>query len=204
MSMKLVVIIDDMLHDSEIIKNHTEAIYLGNENQAFYKKNIDEIDMLPYLTHADICAKVMRKYCADIRLINIVIKETFENGNISDLINALYFAENLNADVVHMSVGTNERFYINHMHRAIKQLASKTKVVAARANNGRKTFPADFPEVIGCRISSGKDIQYLGKNNYALPGSHLIRAHNNDLFYTKASNSFAAAYYTGLYCSDKI
>lgn len=77
-------------------------------------------------------------------------------------------------------------------------------LVAAKANNGKKTFPADFLEVTGCRINAGDEIQRLPKNNYALPGAHLIRGKDGIPFYTSSSNSFSAAYYTGLYCSGKI
>lgn len=202
--MKRIVIIDDMFRDIDLINSHTEKVYEVTDNYEVVEKEMEVIEQTPFYSHADICAKIIKKYCGNVKFINIVIKESFQNGNVKKLIKAIEYSGLLHADVVHMSVGTTHHYHVYRMHKAIKKLSRQTKIVAAHANNGKKTFPADFVEVAGCKSSPNTQIQNLKKNNYALSGVHLIRVKDAKLIYTTASNSFAAAYYTGLYCSSRI
>lgn len=199
--MKRVVIIDDVITDKRI-RESTDMIWEVNENFHIVEYNKEASNNLDLDTHADICAKIIKKYCTDVRFINIVVKEPYINGHIKRFIKALEFAYQLEADVIHMSIGTNNYFYAFQIYKNIKKLAVKFKIVAAKANNNKKTFPADFKIVCGCRAGINRELEDLGDNNYAVRSTHLLRAKDKGLFYTSYSNSYAAAYYTALYCLE--
>ena len=200
--MRKVVLIDDVITDTKIIEQYTDMIWEIDENLQVIKCNRETFKNISFETHADICAKIIKKYCKDVRFVNIVVKEPFINGHIKKFIKALDFASQLDADVIHMSIGTNSYLHAFKIYKSIKRLASKVKIVAAKSNSNKRTFPADFKIVSGCRAGNNKEIEKTGENNYALLSTHLLRAKDNTLFYTDYCNSYAAAYYTALYCCE--
>lgn len=202
MSMRRIIIIDDPITDLTLINRNVNTMYEINDDFTVSKIDMKKYIYISYDTHADMCAKVICKYIKSVEFINIVIKEPNANGHIKKLIRALDFAYKIEADVIHMSVGTNSILYAREMHKCIKELAKKMLIVAAKANNNKRTFPADFREVCCCRAGEQKEIQALKNKTFAVYPVHMIRGKNKEVLFTPATNSFAAAYFTAMYCSE--
>lgn len=193
--MNKVALLDDAITSKKLIeKNVCGSFYINDQlGVEKYDNQITDTD-----THSDFCAKIICKYAPNTEIYNIIVKDTDNYGDILKLIAAIDFAAGLNVDIIHMSLGTVYKYYIRRLHKAVKKASSKCILVAARSNSGEITYPADFKEVICCVAEGRDDIGFDRRVN----GKHMIRANNSQVTFSPNSNSFAAAYYTALLCSN--
>lgn len=135
--------------------------------------------------------------------INILDKDLSANGKL--LINALDYCKNYNPDIVHLSLGTTSIKYRYSLKKSINSLIrNNIIIVAAAQNQGAKSYPAYFKNVVGVKghiCNNYNEIYY--KNNFFYGPLHLSpnlwgeeKKHKHI-----CGNSISAAYITGYLCN---
>ena len=208
MKKKTVVILDDKISSPKVLK-HTILKLKVNEDLStdIIKGNIDEVvsnnELNIFDTHADMCAKIILKYADNPPdLINIIVKDTAD-GQYNAFLRGLEICAFLNVDLVNISIGIMNPSVLEKymLHKRIKMITKNgTRVIAAYSNELKKTWPAEFDEVIGC-VSLSRSNKKL-KDYVVAEGRHYIRDNNGVIMLTTDSNSFATACITGLKCND--
>lgn len=154
-----------------------------------------------HLTHATICAGILKTYVPAVHIINLNIFHPFApRANIHDLATALQWCVGQNVDIVHLSIGSTDPQDKAHLLLPCQNLLEEGRyIVASVANTMQYTMPADFEGVIGvvCDRSLKDDQMYVvskagHKIKVAASTFHLLRKCDGTLFRTKPANSFAA------------
>ena len=164
-----------------------------------------------HLTHATICAGILKTYAPAVHIINLnIFPPSAPRANIHDLAIALQWCTGQNIDIVHLSVGSTVPQDKAHLLLPCQNLVEKGRyIVASVANTMQYTMPADFEGVIGviCDRSLKNYQMYVvskavHKIKIAASASHLLRKCDGTLFQTKPTNSFAAPTVTARLIKD--
>lgn len=161
----------------------------------------EHMDLLGFI-HGTICAMIIENNFSECMLSSVKILNDDGIGKVDKLKIALdwcyqnnIFLVNLSLGVTHFQDRTSIRDVINHY-------ANRGMViVAASANDGYKTYPASFSNVIG--IAAG-DVFKIDINlqkhigvDFIVPSDHEIVLRGNP-FKVGNSNSYAAPYVTAM------
>lgn len=154
-----------------------------------------------HLTHATICAGILKTYVPSVHIINLnIFSPSVPRANINDFAIALQWCIEQDIDIVHLSIGSTVPKDKACLQLPCKKLVEKGRyIVASVANTMQYTVPADLEGVIGvvCDKSLKNDQMYVAsrtghKIKVAASASHLLRKHDGTFFQTKPTNSFAA------------
>lgn len=152
-------------------------------------------------SHGLICAKIIETHIDDdFLLVSIRVKKDDKTGGkISDLITAILFCINIKVDIISISLGTCDCYKKSKLHKTVKQAMNKGIIlVAAVSNDGEKTYPALFKEVIavkanirgvGERLLKVEDSVY--GEIYEIWPKNELQTIDGQLFRFVESNSFA-------------
>ncbi|WP_282433578.1 S8 family serine peptidase [Desulfosporosinus metallidurans] len=105
--------------------------------------------------HGTIIALLIKYIFQEIELIsmNILDENLYSNGNL--LIYSLKKALLYKPDIIHMSLGTKKWRYRYRLKKLInKAIQEDIVIVSAASNDGKKSYPAYFRNVIGVKSSS--------------------------------------------------
>lgn len=137
-------------------------------------------------------------------IINIKLPDIESSVSDIELAEVLYYiAENINCDIVNLSLGCCVCNDLQRVKKACDKLISKnTLIIAAHSNNGSFAYPAAFEHVIGvttgalCRKTD--DYEYIEDKivNIAAKGSIQRVAWTKPEYLLVAGNSFACAHVT--------
>lgn len=160
-------------------------------------------------SHGTVCAAIYTLYLKDcnVELISIkVIDGNTLKGRVNDLVVALDWCMNNDVNIVNCSIGTTNYFDFHIFNSFFMQTKNKKMIiVAALSNAGIYTMPACAEGVLGVRsnvlYNNGKyklrwhsfdDIEFITS------GKHELKLKDNNIYYSPASNSFAAPVITAL------
>lgn len=160
------------------------------------------------ISHATVCAAIIRKYAPDAALHSIKILNGRQKSTINQLKAALLWCLDNNIKIIHMSIGS----VIHRDFAGIKRLADAACrqgaiIVAACNNNGRLTYPAALDNVIGVKCDRSGRLQegeYI-YNGAGFDGAEITACSRHSLltpggksFETVCANSYAAPLITAL------
>lgn len=166
---------------------------------------IEKLDSRVTNNHGTIIALIINYMFKEVELISINILDENLNSNGNLLIHSLEKALLYNPDIIHMSLGTKKWKYRHRLKKLIdKAIKKNIVIVSAASNDGKKSYPAYFRNVIGVKSSDikSKNLFYNKKNFYFAPGTVPQSIYYDECF-NLVGNSFAAGYITG-YIAEKI
>ena len=160
------------------------------------------------VSHATVCAAIIRKYAPDAPLHSIKILNGRHKSTIGQLKAALLWCLDNNIKIIHMSIGS----VIYGDFAEIKRLTDTAcrqgaVIVAACNNNGRLTYPAALDNVIGVKCDRSGRLQegeyiYNGAGfdgvEITACGRHSLLTPGGKSFESVCANSYAAPLITAL------
>ena len=130
-------------------KENTYRVIVDKEYRAYLSKK----EIYDENGHGTIVRNIIDKYldkCDEVITLKILNKDL--KGNSIALINAIQFCIENKIDLINISLGTINEKYKEKLHRLIKKaIQNGIIVVAAEHNDGLKSYPANFQQVIGVR-----------------------------------------------------
>ena len=154
--------------------------------------------------HGTACAGIIRKKAPDAALYSVRI---FDESLIADgraLIAAVQWCIDNEMDVVNLSLGTTDVTFKKSLQKVCRKAVDAGVIlVAAESNDGRESYPAVFPEVIG--VTGGAiyepDGFYYRKDQRiecVARGDEQRVCWLNGKYIMTGGNSFAAPHITGI------
>ena len=111
--------------------------------------------------HGTACAGIIRQKAPEAELYSIRIFDSSLTTDGRVLVAALQWAIDQGIDVVNLSLGTTEVSFRDVLAEVCRRAGDAgTILVAAEHNDGRESYPAVFPEVIG--VTAGKGCGLYG------------------------------------------
>jgi hypothetical protein len=167
---------------------------------------LDEDDTGNYgLNHGTVCASILAEFACDTEILSISLGEQ-EKLPVQNLEAALKWCANNQIDVICMSIGVTSFLELSHLFPLFNSLIKQGIMVAAAASNdGRITYPASLPSVIGVRHVNGASKRMTIINNpidgidieAELPKSNiLIKLREDFNFINPITNSMVTPYVT--------
>lgn len=196
-----IAIIDSGIDDSigDLRKNILLSFGVGvnqngyiEEKKAFPEKN----------QHATAVAGIIQHFNPNVEFLNIKLLDENLSADVRVLLYALSKVFDYKPDIIHLSLGTENKKYTRYFKKIIKE-AKKSQVllVAAAGNNGEISYPAYLKGVIGVkadRILGVNEFYFKDKFFYAPAGIDNIPALTELVNHPNmCGNSMAAAYITG-------
>ena len=190
-----VIIIDDSLGAEDLKKNISQTYRIENgqiKEDVFLPNNKD--------SHADICAKIIKRHVPEVQIINIIVKNNWQNGCVEDFLKGLEFCQLLDADLINISVGTTEKKNILQMRRVVRLLTDNKVIVAAKSNDMKKTYPSSFKNVIECSLDQKIrfPFHFSIDRDKLIKNDSIIRSNEGKLCLLTPCNSYLAASVSGL------
>lgn len=173
------------------------AIWLDSDGQIFYTKNFNDT-----IGHGTSCAGIIQKIAPDVQLYGIKILDDSFSAHSYALAEAIIWAANMNINVVNLSLGTIKRTYKNKLKEACDYAYAKgVIIVSAGLNEGRESYVASFPNVLGvvageCENPYEYFYQPTGQIEFVAYGKHRVVLHKYS--YIKKCNSYAAPHIAGI------
>ncbi len=183
-----------------------------NKLEDFFS-NIPPINIVPYgesqnisgISHGTICLAILLEALKEEKLIGKVslthysVTENREPRTYRALINALQYCVQNRMDIVSISIGVMNRVFAKEINRIISS-TDETLIVAAASNDGKLTYPAALPCVLGVKSSFLKSVpRYSIADNPSdgvevianLPKSSVMeKMEKQHIFLSEYSNSF--------------
>ena len=163
--------------------------------------------------HGTACAGIIRKKAPDAMLYSVRIFDASLMADGRALIAAIQWCIDNEMDVANLSLGTADVTFKKSLQKMCRKAGDAGVIlVAAESNDGRESYPAVFPEVIGV---TGGAIADLSTPQHAYePGGFYFRKDNriecvargdeqrvcwlNGKYIMTGGNSFAAPHITGI------
>ena len=154
--------------------------------------------------HGTACAGIIRRKAPEADLYSVCIFDESLQADSRLLIAAIEWALDQGMDLINLSLGTTEVTYRDALERICRQAADQgILLVAAEHEEGRESYPAHLPQVIG--VGSGK-VRGLYQYHYCQGAAIecIARGDSQRLCWLEppdimtAGTSFAAPHITGL------
>lgn len=156
-----IAIIDSgILHDMDYVNRL--AI---NDEMRIINQSIDDSHSL----HGSICASIIQKYTSHISLHSIKILDSNNTAPIDKIIAGLKWCIDNKMKVVNLSIGSvyyKDSVYLANIVDCC--VTAGIIIISATSNNGWKTYPSSFDNVIGVKADISNDLldgQYLQIND---------------------------------------
>lgn len=202
MNKKMVVAVIDSgvdINDEILREKDIEDIYY--ENQEFKTCYAGKIN-----PHGTEIIKVLLKEAPDIKILSIRILQVDNRCMLSAVIQALEFCIEQNVDVINLSLGScsSTSSGLKELKDVCDQAVNKGIVIFAADNNriGKKSYPANFPNVIGVTAPEGQT-EYC-KVSYA---NRIVEFSDNYVYIPDAmrcvirrGNSYLCPFLVGMFC----
>ena len=163
-----------------------------------------EPDFSDCVGHGTACAGIIRRKAVDAELYSVRIFDVSLATEAKILIAALEWAIDLKVDVVNLSLGSTDVGLISDLVSVCRQAQEAgVLVVAAEHNEGRQSYPAMLPEVIGVASGAGGGVHdYSFRSGAAIEcvarGNLQRLCWLNHQERLKRGTSFAAPHITGI------
>ena len=195
------------LVDSGIVPNHPKigpvaggvGLAMGPDGIIYYSDDHSDC-----AGHGTACAGIIRRKASEAELYSVRIFDESLQADSRLLIAAIEWALEEGMDLINLSLGTTEVTYRDALERICRQAINQgVLLVAAEHEQGRASYPAQLPQVIG--VGSGK-VRGLYKYHYRQGETIecIARGDSQRLCWLEppeimtAGTSFAAPHITGL------
>lgn len=194
-----IAIIDNGVN-SKIIKSTVENKIVIDKNNN-YKDDDIKINNTDF-QHGTICALVIEKYYPESILASIRVLDKDGKGVIERLVPAFNWCYMNGVIIINLSLGTTNFKDCDKLNKLInKYTYMGLIIIAATSNNGFRTYPACFSNVIGVSTwdnNSKCNDKYIHLGiDIIAPSEHRITMYGVE-FNTPLSNSYAAPYVSAL------
>lgn len=164
--------------------------------------NINSNSSSTYSWHGTNCALIIEKYCKYVVMSSICILSEEGMGMVSKLEPALEVCLHNDIRIVNLSLGSTHYNDKAKIRNVINHYANKNMIiVAASANDGYRTFPAAFTNVIGVvagdTYCTEEDLQMHKGIDFTAFSEHDIKIKSNFVRLGR-NNSYAAPFITAL------
>uniref|UniRef100_UPI004055F27C S8 family serine peptidase n=1 Tax=Agathobacter sp. TaxID=2021311 RepID=UPI004055F27C len=197
----LVAVIDSGVDKNDKILREKDIEDLYYDNKEFKTCYVGKIN-----PHGTEIIKVLLKEAPDIRILSIRTLQADNRCMLSAVIQALEFCIEQNADVINLSLGScsSTSARLKELREVCDRAIARGIVIFAADNNrnGKKSYPANFPNVIGvitpegqkayCKVSYQNRIIEFSDNYVYVPDDMrcIIRR----------GNSYLCPFVVGLFC----
>lgn len=154
------------------------------------------------MSHATICAGIIRKYGRGARLSSIKILNDKKRGLREQLIKSLDWCTEAGIRIVNLSLGSIHHEDSSEIQNAVNRVVMEGLiVVAACSNNKAITYPACLPNVIGVKQDATnrlKEGEYIFNAcpqdgiDITTCGRHLLVQPSGEVYCTDGCSSYAA------------
>lgn len=156
--------------------------------------------------HGTNCAAIIARLCKECELFSIRILDQYGMGSIQKLEPALSWCLKHHIQVVNLSFGSTHFQDRMEIRKIINHYVNNGMIiVAASSNDGYKTFPASFSNVIGVaagnNLCTDKNLQSLNGIDFLAPSEHKLEYEWYSIKLRK-SNSYAAPFVTALLSNE--
>ncbi|MCY3683044.1 MAG: S8 family serine peptidase [Gemmatimonadetes bacterium] len=154
--------------------------------------------------HGTACAGIIRKKAPDAMLYSVRIFDASLMADGRALIAAIQWCIDNEIDVVNLSLGTTDVTFKKALQKVCrKAVGADVILVAAESNDGRESYPAVFPEVIGVTGGAIHEVDgfYYRKDQRiecVARGDEQRVCWLNEKYIMTGGNSFAAPHITGI------
>lgn len=122
------------------------------EVEAFPEKNM----------HGTVVACIIQQLSPNVEFINVKVLDEELKADSRVLLNALCKVFDYQPDIIHMSLGTQEKKYIPYFEKIVEESKNNhVMIVAAADNSGNVSYPAYLNGVIGVKADNS-----LGVNEF--------------------------------------
>lgn len=163
-------------------------------------KIINELNPMVRNMHGTLIAKTIKYICNDVEFISINILDENLRGDSTKLMKALDEALIFNPHIVHLSLGLTKFKYFFLLKKYIKRLNDNNVIVVSAANNeGRRSYPAYYKDVVGVKGLDISDDSFYHCGRFFCASLFLPQfiIDENEMYKTIQGNSISAAYITG-------
>lgn len=192
-----IALLDDGVNSKDIYLNNDFTKYKITSNLKLRKCKSEK-----KITHGTICASIIAKSIKNVDFISIKIKSFNEDGKLEYLLSAINYCIKMNVKIISLSVGSTSNQDFEKISKVIKKaLDLNIIIIAAYSNDGEKTYPASFDNVIGVRHFPCNRKFKIGKHSenkidIMTDGRAIIRKKNGEIIFTPPCNSYSAAVVT--------
>lgn len=124
--------------------------YIVQDDPDMSMKKVEPQDMVDMNGHGTVCASIINRLAPEAELIPICVLNKDGRCSSVKLAAALGFVLTLDVQIINMSLSSNDLFIWHKLKKLTSELEKRGKVcVAAKSNDRRISFPADFKSVIG-------------------------------------------------------
>lgn len=160
-----------------------------------------------FITHSTIIAAIIESSInvQQAELYNLVIKPSFEqNGSVFSLLRAIEWCIENKIEIINLSLGStscNDQKFLQSLSNRLEE--HEICLVAATANNGQVTYPANFKNVIGvryCDLLESDQHKYFQRPSDGIEIISGCPASINQIYF-EPCNSFATAMISSKICN---
>ena len=139
--------------DSGIDASHAKVKPVSSGVQfrtSAYDQVVESADSSDCVGHGTACAGIIRKKAPDARIYSVRIFDESLRASDQALITALRWSTDKGMDVVNLSLGSVHSSVVDELRKVCMEAAAGGAILVSAAHNeGRESYPAIFPEVIG-------------------------------------------------------
>jgi hypothetical protein len=159
----------------------------------------------PDFGHGTMVAGLIHAVAPDARIQPLKAFSADGTGNLSDVVNAIYYATDHGANVINMSFSFSEDSH--SLKKAIKYaLDHQVILVSSMGNDGEETadvFPSAYQGVYGIAATDNQDIiapfsNFGSVTSYAAPGVNLVTFFPGGHYAMVSGTSFSSALVSGV------
>jgi len=200
--------------DTGIDANHPGILFSRTSSLSTWKDYVDN-DNDPYDVgdtndhghgHGTAVASLILKVAPKAKIMPLRVLDTDGNGDTDDVVSAISWAVNHGADIINLSLGTNNNDPV--LSAMINWANSQGVFIVSSAGNGDTdsvTYPAAYSSATNKVFSVGSanlhnqksDFSNYGTIDFVVPGEGLISAFPNSQTAAVSGTSFAAPVATG-------
>lgn len=197
----VVAVIDSGVDKGDKILQQREIEDLYYENREFKTCYVGKMN-----PHGTEIIKVLLKEAPDIRILSIRTLQEDNRCMISAVIQAIAFCIEKEVDVINLSLGScsSTSARLRELQSVCDQAIERGIVIFAADNNktGKKSYPANFPKVIGVTAAEGQEeyckISY--ENRIVEFSENYVYVPDDTRCIIRRGNSYLCPFLAGMFC----
>lgn len=190
-----------ILSDQTVQPLNQSTVAILSEDQA---SALDPADLPPSFGHGTMVAGIVHRVAPQAYIMPLKAFDAYGNGNLFDIVRAIYFAVDNGASVIHMSFGLE--VFSAELMRALSYAARNgVTAVASTGNTASESlvFPAGLGSTIGVASTDYEDYLSSFSNHgrdittVAAPGENILTTYPGGGWALASGTSFAAPWISG-------
>ena len=190
-----------ILDGSDLVPLNQSAMVILDEDQ---QQDLDLATLPPAFGHGTMVAGIIHRVAPEASLMPLKAFDANGNGNLYDIVEAIYYAVDNGANVINMSFSLNT--FSPELMRAVNYAARKgVSCVASAGNTGEETlvFPASFGNTLGVAATNAagelSSFSNWGSDlvTVSAPGENILTTFPGGGWALASGTSFAAPWISG-------